>query len=102
MPEGAVYVGRPSIYGNPYRAEHWGAELCVAIYRETIQGCWNPNYIQHLEVEESSAIYGIHCEYLRTTRRRIYLPDLRGKDLACWCPVGAPCHGDVLLELANR
>jgi hypothetical protein len=28
------------------------------------------------------------------------LPELRGKDLACWC---APerCHGQVLLELAN-
>ena len=29
------------------------------------------------------------------------VPELRGKDLVCWC---APekCHGDVLLELANR
>jgi Domain of unknown function (DUF4326) len=28
------------------------------------------------------------------------LPELRGKDLLCWC---APevCHGDELLELAN-
>lgn len=29
------------------------------------------------------------------------LPELRGKNLACWCPIGAPCHADVLLELAN-
>ena len=28
------------------------------------------------------------------------LPELRGKDLACWCPLEAPCHVDVLL-LAN-
>ncbi len=28
--------------------------------------------------------------------------ELRGKDLACWCPIGAPCHADVLLELANQ
>lgn len=27
--------------------------------------------------------------------------ELRGKNLACWCKLGAPCHGDVLLELAN-
>lgn len=27
---------------------------------------------------------------------------LRGHDLACWCKPGAPCHADVLLELANR
>ena len=26
---------------------------------------------------------------------------LRGKNLACWCPIAHPCHADVLLELAN-
>lgn len=26
---------------------------------------------------------------------------LRGKNLACWCPLGSPCHADVLLEFAN-
>jgi hypothetical protein len=36
------------------------------------------------------------------------LPDLRGKPLACWCPLcypagsRCPCHAGVLLELANR
>jgi len=28
------------------------------------------------------------------------LPELRGKDLVCWCSP-LPCHADVLLELAN-
>jgi hypothetical protein len=28
--------------------------------------------------------------------------ELRGKNLACWCALGKPCHADVLLELANR
>jgi hypothetical protein len=27
--------------------------------------------------------------------------ELRGKNLACWCKPGQPCHADVLLELAN-
>lgn len=27
--------------------------------------------------------------------------ELRGRDLACWCPLGQPCHADVLLEVAN-
>lgn len=27
--------------------------------------------------------------------------DLRGRDLASWCEIGAPCHADVLLEIAN-
>lgn len=29
------------------------------------------------------------------------LDDLRGHDLACWCPLDQPCHADVLLEAAN-
>lgn len=28
--------------------------------------------------------------------------ELRGKNLACWCAIGAECHADVLLELANK
>ncbi|CAN5511838.1 DUF4326 domain-containing protein [soil metagenome] len=27
--------------------------------------------------------------------------ELSGKNLACWCPLDQPCHGEVLLELAN-
>ena len=27
--------------------------------------------------------------------------NLRGKNLACWCSPGEPCHADVLLKLAN-
>jgi uncharacterized protein DUF4326 len=28
--------------------------------------------------------------------------NLRGKDLACWCPLTSVCHADVLLEIANE
>jgi hypothetical protein len=40
--------------------------------------------------------------------RRLEVPhmhdvaQLRGKNLACWCKPGEPCHADVLLEVANR
>lgn len=27
---------------------------------------------------------------------------LRGKNLACWCPLDKPCHADILLRLANK
>lgn len=76
MPEGAVYVGRPTKWGNPH--EHGGRDLCVRMYRQTIAGnVWtSPN---------------------KDEIRR----ELRGKDLACWCPIDQPCHADVLLEIAN-
>jgi len=25
-----------------------------------------------------------------------------GAPIECWCPLGQPCHADVLLEIANR
>ena len=31
-----------------------------------------------------------------------WLDELRGKDLACWCKIGEPCHADILIELANK
>ncbi|WP_269076435.1 DUF4326 domain-containing protein [Sphingobium cupriresistens] len=37
-------------------------------------------------------------------RRSVILAEianLRGKNLACWCPLDQPCHADVLLEIAN-
>jgi len=28
--------------------------------------------------------------------------ELRGRDLACYCPLDEPCHADVLLAVANE
>jgi len=77
MPDGAIYVGRPTMWGNRF---HVGlpanptAEDCVRRFRAE-------------QVEE----YDEHN-----------LSFLRGKDLACWCALDQPCHADVLLELANK
>jgi hypothetical protein len=42
---------------------------------------------------------------LEAGRLRITAADIRrelaGKNLACWCQLDRPCHGDVLLEIAN-
>jgi hypothetical protein len=35
-------------------------------------------------------------------RAYYYLDGLAGHDLVCGCPLDQPCHGDVLLDLANR
>ncbi len=80
MPEGAVYVGRPGKWGNPfYRGHHGTAAQCVELYRKKIGG--------NLWTFPSG----------HDIRR-----ELAGKDLACWCPLDQPCHADVLLEIANQ
>jgi hypothetical protein len=79
-PERTVYIGRAvsrrglgaSKWGNP-RKHGTHAEM-VAFYEH-----------EHLPA---------HPELVAA------LPELRGKDLACWC-APEPCHGDVLLRLAN-
>lgn len=89
MPEGAVYVGRPSRYGNPFIVgQHGTAEECVDGFRK----CW-----QH--TLKSASTFPEHPPM--PFGQPIYLGPLRGKDLACWCPLDQPCHADVLLELAN-
>lgn len=84
MPPGAVYVGRPTKWGNPYRVGDphplnagqfiSDARQAVELFRAASTG---PGFRAHV--------------------RR----DLRGRDLACWCALDQPCHADVLLEIAN-
>ena len=80
MPPGAVYVGHPTKWGNPFAVGGDGtAQACVDLYR------WfrfSHSIDFKLNVPEVKA-------------------ELRGKDLACWCPLDQPCHADVLLEIAN-
>ena len=86
MPEGAIYVGRPTQWGNPWLVDvaYYGsleaARFCtVALYQQWLTGLYNSTTMPPVP----------------------NLEPLRGKDLACWCPLDQPCHADVLLELAN-
>jgi hypothetical protein len=78
MPKNTVYVGRPSKWGNPFTIGRDGDRA------EVIK-----KFRAWLSWDRSRS--GIYPD----------LSELRGKDLACWCPIGQPCHADVLLEIAN-
>jgi len=75
MPDGAVYVGRPTRFGNNFTVAEYGRSLAIFNFRQRMRNMWliNPQFFE----------------------------PLRGKDLACWCPLDQPCHADVLLEIAN-
>jgi hypothetical protein len=91
MPEGAVKVDRSTRWGNPFRVgEDGAAEECVQLYRTLLGGRRSATSRASLEAQTAARAYvGAH------------LHELRGKDLACWCRPGDPCHADVLLEFAN-
>lgn len=103
MPEGAVYVGRPTKFGNPFAPtviSGWatmGREYAVADYEGWLL---HP----HGTCRSSGPDGGLICWCLNHGDRDAVLAaidDLRGLDLACWCPLDQPCHADVLLTLAN-
>lgn len=101
MPEGAVYVGRPSRWGNPYRVVTVRGDVGVArLDPDGTAQAW-VIYGTSLGAANYWAAKAFNWEALRLTAQGLLEP-LRGKDLACWCPLDQPCHADVLLELANR
>jgi hypothetical protein len=70
-----VVVSRPTRWGNPYPVATHGREQALALFR------------RHL---------ADHPELVAAARQ-----ELAGKDLACWCKPGEPCHADIWLEVAN-
>ena len=87
MPEGAVYVGRPSKWGNPYSVSgETTAADAVEMFRDMLN-----------RAPQGDGQWGRKGETVFDTIRR----EVRGHDLACWCPLNQPCHADVLLEIAN-
>lgn len=83
LPLRAVKVDRNSKFGNPFMGagavEEFRAELARA-------GGFRPHgrfrFVGLVTVDD--------------IRR-----ELRGRNLACWCPLDRPCHADALLEIAN-
>ena len=71
----AVFIGRPSAYGNPFPITR--TEDRATVIRNF--GHW------------------IHQQDDLLTKVRV---ELRGKDLLCFC-APQPCHGDILLRIAN-
>lgn len=89
MPPNTVKVDRTTRWGNPFcvgEVRHYGPAYSGRdVTIETAeQACW---------------MFRAHMFNLRAASELI--APLRGKNLACWCPIGSPCHADVLLELAN-
>lgn len=78
MPEGAVYVGRPTKWGNPFISETKDErQTVVEMYEDWINSLIERGFFHNLD-------------------------ELRGKDLACWCAIGELCHADILLKKANE
>ena len=75
-PDGAVYIGRGSEWGNPYKIGVDGTRnQVIAKYEDMIR-----------------------ADEIMMKRAKLLL---KGKDLLCFC-APSKCHGDVLLKIANE
>lgn len=94
MPANTVYVGRGSKWGNPYRVIRKKSGVYVI---ERLR-------VRSHEHKIDAIKYSIEFYESRVLRTHpaLDLSELKGKDLACWCAEDMPCHGDILLELANK
>lgn len=80
MPPNTVKVDRSTKWGNPFTRAI--AEKCGTC------GC-NLCLVVRFEWELSDQGKSLIREHLR------------GKNLACWCPLNKACHADILLQIAN-
>jgi hypothetical protein len=97
MPANCVKVDRATLFGNPFSIRDYGHDEAVALHRAWITG------------KLDDPIIPAKTQKLLARKRQevlAALPGLRGKNLACWCPLPEPgqpdnCHAAMLLELAN-
>lgn len=106
MPAGAVKVDRSTKWGNPFALEAQKDGRYAIIHLrsrgdrtgEVVATADDPVAAR----TESIRLYRIWVmSEAGQPIRQMAREQLRGRSLACWCPLDGPCHADVLIELAN-
>lgn len=116
MPTGAVYVGRPTRWGNPFHTTDWRASFravglvgrgdragmhaaAVELYRLWLVAERRPADPDDDDFWQRE-VWTVRPPILPPTHAEIRT-HLAGRDLVCWCPLDVPCDGDVLRALAR-
>lgn len=88
----AINIARPGPLGNPFVVgEDGDRSECIHLFRMMLGG--QIAVSRKASVESQRLVIGYIAENLKRMRLR---------NVACWCALGASCHGDALLELFNR
>jgi len=98
-PPNTVVVARPTRWGNPFTGQEAAQRYPSLTPADSRRFVVN-EFRDMLRSPNLREWYGYPSDAeIRTA--------LRGRNLACWCPLvdehggPAPCHADVLLEIAN-
>lgn len=107
MPDGAIYVGRPTKFGNPFVLRQVAPippqpkPMWAVVYEGVVLVRWDTKDLAATDAVDRFRRLMREPWADRPAEREL-IASLRGKDLACWCPLDQPCHADVLLDLANE
>jgi len=97
MPPNTVSVTRPGKWGNPF-------VVGMVVPDEWVMKLDKSDHFHFMKFEYGYIDNAHNAAILfeKYVVPKLDLSELRGKNLACWCKPGEPCHADVLLELANK
>lgn len=103
----ARVVARPLRYGNPFRVTREDAHLWLVDGPAHGLGSTVHFAFEDRESAARRAVALFKALLDKDGVRRRAARDLRGFNLACWCPLPKPgepdiCHAAVLLEIANE
>jgi hypothetical protein len=89
MPPNTVSVTRPGRWGNPFKVGTINRDPNSGEKIKTLKNIddvlkWYKNYLKYRGMEDT------------------IIKELKGKNLACFCKIGEPCHADILLKIANQ
>lgn len=95
MPPNTVKVDRTTDWGNPFYVAP-EPEGGITDDRWCMTAAEAVSKFRWFQKQPGNLLVGDRCP--KPLSIAAYL---RGKNLACWCKLGTPCHADVLLEIAN-
>lgn len=97
MPPNTVKVDRSTMWGNPFIVGIDGTAVECVYWLIMLTGGYICLSASRACVDRQDAFFKALIE----SKKAGYIA-LRGKNLACWCHTGKPCHGDVLLQMVNK
>lgn len=103
MPPNTVSVTRPGEFGNMFKVGGYyriGNGSPGFSYIEAHPAWADISYTQCRSTQQAVDMYEEYrSKYPLSQKQK---EKLKGKNLACFCPLDKPCHADVLLKIANQ
>ena len=91
MPANTIKIDRTTKWGNPFKIGSSAA---------------HPVTGKRVKIDTSETSIALYKAWLKTVEGKAVAAaarrELKGRNLACWCKPGSPCHGEILLRVANR